>query len=358
VIDPAQPPDASFWGRVGVGRLESVKYRKFAATERLVSEVGLGTWQLGASDWGRLSDAQASEILQAAVDAGVTFFDTADIYGGGTSERRIGAFLRELAQSDAVRARQIFVATKLGRSGTPGGNANLTYEAMRAHTEGSLLNLGCSRLDLTQTHCLSHEAMKEGKIFENLRKLKREGLIAAFGASVETVEEGLDCLNVEELSSLQVIFNVFRQKPAEQLFLRAAERNVAIIVRLPLASGLLGGKMSTATEFDANDHRSYNRDGQAFNVGETFAGVGFERGLELTDRVKRLCPQGLTMGQFATRFCLDFPAVTTVIPGASKAAQVVDTTQASDADPLTAETHAALQRFYAETAHAAVRGRY
>jgi aryl-alcohol dehydrogenase-like predicted oxidoreductase len=335
-----------------------VKYRTFAASGRKVSEVGLGTWQLGAADWGRVGDEQALDILRTAVQAGITFFDTADIYGAGTSERRIGAFLRELGQSDAALARDIFVATKLGRGSSPGGPGNLTYEAMRAHTEGSLSNLGRNCLDLTQTHCIAVEAMREGKVFDNLRKLKREGLIAAFGASVETVEEGLDCLDVEELSSLQVIFNVFRQKPAEQLFERAAARNVAIIVRLPLASGLLGGKMSNDTSFDANDHRAYNRDGQAFNVGETFAGVGFERGLQLTEQVRALAPRDLTMGQFAMRFCLDFPAVTTVIPGASKAAQVRDTAAASDAAPLSSDTHAALKRFYAEAAHPAVRGRY
>lgn len=335
-----------------------MKQRRFAGSERMVSEIGLGTWQLGAADWGQLGDEQARGILQAAVDSGITFFDTADIYGSGTSERRIGAFLGELAKADPDRAREIFVATKLGRSNSPGGSANYTYDALRAHTEGSLANLGRSTLDLTQTHCIPHEVMKEGKVYANLRRLKREGLIAAFGASVETVEEGLDCLDVEELSSLQVIFNVFRQKPAELLFERALARNVAIIVRLPLASGLLGGKMTPTTEFESNDHRAYNRDGQAFNVGETFAGVGFERGLVLTEQLKQLAPKGLTMSQFAMRFCLDFEAVTTVIPGASKPAQVIDTAAASEAPGLTDECHAALKRFYTELAHPAVRGRY
>ncbi len=167
-----------------------MKHRRFAASVRSVSEVGLGTWQLGASDWGRVGDEQANEILRAAVDAGINFFDTADIYGGGTSERRIGAFLRELAKTEPAKAQDIFVATKLGRSGSPGGSANYTYDVLRAHTEGSLTNLGRSCLDLTQTHCIPHEVMKEGKVYAHLRKLKSEGLIAAFGASVETVEEG------------------------------------------------------------------------------------------------------------------------------------------------------------------------
>lgn len=335
-----------------------MKHRKFAASERLVSEVGLGTWQLGAADWGQVGDEQARQILRAAVDSGITFFDTADIYGAGTSERRIGAFLQAFSLTDPERARAIFVATKLGRSATPGGSANESYEAMRAHTEKSLANLGRERLDLTQTHCLPHDVMKEGHVFANLRRLQREGLIAAFGASVETVQEGLDCLDVEGLASLQVIFNVFRQKPAEELFARAQARGVAIIVRLPLASGLLGGKISEATQFDRNDHRSYNRDGDAFNVGETFAGVGFERGLALTEHVKRLVPQNVTLSQFAVRFCLDFDAVTTVIPGASKAAQVIDTAVASDLPPLSKECHADLERFYRDVAHGAVRGRY
>jgi aryl-alcohol dehydrogenase-like predicted oxidoreductase len=295
-------------------------------------------------------------------DAGITFFDTADVYGAGTSERRIGAFLQELAQdADPQRqqlGRELFVATKLGRGSTPGGSANFSYEAMRAHTERSLQNLGRSRLDLTQTHCIPHDEMKSGGVFNNLRRLQQEGLVSQFGASVESVEEAFTCLNVEGLSSLQVIFNVFRQKPAELLFEQAQARNVAIIVRLPLASGLLGGNLSSTTKFEANDHRSYNRDGQAFNVGETFAGLGFERGLSLTEATQAFVPEGMSLVQFAMRFCLDFPAVTTVIPGASKPGQVQATSSASELSPLSTACHAALRDFYVQSVHAAVRGSY
>jgi aryl-alcohol dehydrogenase-like predicted oxidoreductase len=339
-----------------------VQTRKFAASERRVSEVGLGTWQLGGTEWGNVDDARAQAILEAAVASGITLFDTADIYGGGVSERRIGAFLKTLAQSpDSARralSTEIFVATKLGRSADPGWDANFTYPVMRRHTEGSIERLGRARLDLTQTHCLPHAVMQEGQIFAHLRQLQREGLIERFGASVESVEEGLTCLDVEGLSSLQVIFNVFRQKPAEELFRLAEQRQVAIIVRLPLASGLLGGKLSASSQFATTDHRHYNRDGKAFNVGETFAGLGFERGLELTEQAKGHVPAGFTTAQFAMRFCLDFPAVTTVIPGASRAEQVIETAAASDLPPLSKDTHAALAGFYKQAVHASVRGAY
>jgi aryl-alcohol dehydrogenase-like predicted oxidoreductase len=339
-----------------------MKQRTFGDSGRVVSEVGLGTWQLGGSDWGGLDEDAARNVMHAALDAGINFFDTADVYGSGASERRIGAFLRQLTQdADPQRqqlGRELFVATKLGRGSTPGGAANFSYEVMRAHTERSLENLGRSCLDLTQTHCVPHAEMKSGGVFTHLQRLQREGLISRFGASVESVEEAFTCLKVEGLSSLQVIFNVFRQKPAELLFEEARARNVAIIVRLPLASGLLGGQLSRTTTFEANDHRTYNRDGQAFNVGETFAGLGFERGLSLTQAVQTYVPEGMSLVQFAMRFCLDFPAVTTVIPGATKPGQIQATASASELNPLPNACHAALRSFYVQSVHAAIRGSY
>lgn len=337
-----------------------MKKRQFAATGRAVSEVGLGTWQLGGTEWGAVDESRAEAILQAAWDADIGFIDTADIYGGGLSERRIGAFLRRQATSSAAarqRAEGVFIATKLGRGSSPGGAENLTYANLRLHTEQSLERLG-RPIDLTQTHCIDHARMQEGSVFGHLRRLQAEGLIRSFGASVESVAEGLTCLEVDGLSSLQVIFNAFRRKPAEELFELAQKRNVAIIVRLPLASGLLGGKLTSSSTFASTDHRSYNRDGKAFNVGETFAGLGFERGLELAERVKSWMPEGATVAQFAIRFCLDFPAVTTVIPGASKPAQVTETAQASEQAALTPATHAELERFYRQEVRPWVRGSY
>lgn len=331
----------------------SMKYRRFNRSAHEVSEIGLGAWQLGSADWGAVNDEQAQAILDAAADAGVTFIDTADVYGTGLSEQRIGRFLASRSDRD-----RFFIATKLGRYPEPGGAANWTYDVMRRHTESSLQRLGISRLQLTQTHCIDAEVMRRGDVFEALRRFKQEGLIEGFGASVETVQEGLECLRVEELSSLQVIFNTFRQKPAEELFEQAQERGVAIIVRLPLASGLLSGKFTSASRFAPTDHRSYNRDGQAFNVGETFAGIEFERALTLVDWLRRELPVGLAMATAALRFCLDFPAVTTVIPGASRVEHVHQNVLASSAPPLPEALHARLREFYRSEVAGAIRGRY
>jgi aryl-alcohol dehydrogenase-like predicted oxidoreductase len=325
--------------------------------QRMVSEIGLGCWQLGAADWGDIDDAAAERILSEAFQQGVTFWDTADVYGSGLSETRIGRFLSSIP--DAERP---FLATKLGRFSEPGWPANFTYDAMRRHTEASLQRLQVSRVDLTQLHCIPAEVMQRGEVFDHLRRFQEEGLIGAFGASVETVDEALQCLQVPGLASLQIIFNVFRQKPIDELFGRARERGVALIVRLPLASGLLSGKMTRATTFAANDHRSYNRDGQAFNVGETFAGLPFEKGVELVGELMALLDgQGLRqvpLPQLALRYCLDFDAVTTVIPGASSVAQVRSNVQAAGLSPLGESAHAALRAFYESKVHPLIRGRY
>lgn len=227
--------------------------RIFNGTNRQVSEMGLGCWQLGGSDWGDLDDATALGILRAAVESGTTFFDTADVYGGGRSETLIGRFLKE-----SGAGKEIFVATKLGRGKMyPDG---YTEAAVREATEASLRRLGVDALDLTQLHCVPPGVLRQGEVFGWLRKLKAEGKIRAFGASVESDAEALLCLEQEGLSSLQIIFNLFRQKPAAEVFPTAKEKNVAIIVRLPLASGLLSGKMKKDTRFSENDHRTYNRE--------------------------------------------------------------------------------------------------
>lgn len=326
-----------------------MKHRQFEETTA-VSEIGLGTWQLGG-DWGAVDDQTAVQIMETAVAQGVTFFDTADVYGGGLSEQRIAQFLR---QSQA----NIFVATKLGRAGEPGWPENFTYAAMRQHTEASLRRLQVEALDLTQLHCIPAAELQRGEVFEHLRRLKQEGKIKRFGVSVESMEEALICLEQDGLASLQIIFNIFRQKPIETLFAQAQAKGVAIIVRLPLASGLLAGKFTPSTTFAANDHRAYNRDGGAFNVGETFAGLPFATGVELADALKPLVPTTMTMAQFAQRWILDFPAVTTIITGATRVSQVTANTAVSQLPPLSPELHQQLAAFYQANVHDHIRGPY
>ena len=324
-------------------------YRKFNHTDFACSEVGLGCWQLGGSDWGDVSDKQAFEILAKAIECGVNFFDTADVYGDGRSETLIGEFLKS-SKAD------VFVATKLGRRQIYPDK--YTEATIRAATEESLRRLQLDALDLTQLHCIPTEVMRQGEVFEWLRKLKAEGKIKSFGASVESMDEALICLNQEGLSSLQIIFNVFRQKPITELFEAAKAKSVALIVRLPLASGLLGGKLTKQSFFPENDHRRYNRDGQFFNVGETFAGLPFERGVDLADELRQFVPAGMTMAEWAMRWILDFDAVTVVIPGATKLQHVTDNASASGLPPLGEELHRQLHAFYLQKVAQHIRGPY
>ncbi len=328
-----------------------MRARLFNHTSREVSEIGLGCWQLGGADWGNVSEDTAFAILRAAVESGVDFFDTADVYGNGRSETIIGKFLRQ-------QTARIFVATKLGRFPDPGLPGNLSLSNFRKHTEASLRRLGVEALDLTQLHCIPSEAMRSGVCFDWLRTLKTEGKIKAFGASVESMDEALLCLKHEGLASLQIIFNIFRQKPIDVLFEQAKAKGVALIVRLPIASGLLSGKMTKQTHFGKNDHREFNRNGEAFNVGETFAGLPFEKGVELANELKTLAPSGMTMPQLALRWCLDFDAVTTVIPGASRAEQARNNAEASKLPPLSLELHKKLTTFYRVKVAANIRGPY
>ncbi len=327
-----------------------MKTRIFGRTGRTVGEVGLGTWQLGAN-WGNVTDDVALATLRAAYEAGTTLFDTADVYGMGRSETLIGKFLKE------TRA-PVYVATKFGRFSPPGWPENFTRAGVRQHTEASLKRLGVDALDLTQLHCLPPDVMARGEIFEHLRELKRDGKIRDFGASVESMDEALLCLQQEGLVSLQIIFNIFRQKPIATLFAEAKRKNVALLIRLPLASGLLGGKMTKATTFPADDHRNFNRDGQQFNVGETFAGLPFAKGVELADALKPLVPAGLTLPDMALRWCLDFETVSVLIPGAKNPDQARSNARASALAPLGAALHTKLADFYAREVAAHIRGRY
>jgi aryl-alcohol dehydrogenase-like predicted oxidoreductase len=324
--------------------------RLLGKSNAAVSEIGLGCWQLGGADWGALDDQRAFDILAAAVDAGVTFFDTADVYGGGRSETLIGKFLKE-------RKAAFFVATKFGRM--PDLYPDYYSEAgVRAATEASLKRLQVEALDLTQLHCVPPAVLQRGEIFEWLRRLRQEGKIKQFGASVESMDEAQLCLAQEGLCSLQIIFNLFRQKPVITIFDEARRQKVGLIIRLPLASGLLGGKMTKAQAFSENDHRTYNRDGQKFNVGETFAGLPFEKGVELADALKPLVPAGWTLADLAQRWILDFNVVSTVITGASRPEQAAANAAVSKRPPLSTELHQKLRDYYLRDVAKHIRGPY
>ena len=327
-----------------------MNYRDFKGTP--VSEVGLGTWQLGNSDWGNVDPERAFSILKAYTDAGGNFIDTADVYGMGVSETVIGDFLKTIST-------EVFVATKLGRrsDGDNGWPQNFSYDAMKRQAEDSLKHLGMSQLFLEQLHCIPTEEMASGKVFDNLRKLQQQGLIKHFGASVETSEEALICMEQEGLASLQIIFNLFRQHVADEVFAKAKEKGVALIVRVPLASGLLTGKFTADTEFAEKDHRNYNAKGDAFNAGETFSGIDFKEGVKLSDEIKTLLPDD-SMAEWSIRWILDHPEVTTVIPGASKVSQVNSNVAASSLPSLSQTAHQQLRKLYDEEIFDKIRGHF
>jgi len=260
-----------------------MNFRNFGKTGPSVSEIGLGCWQLGG-DWGDVDDYTAQKVLEGAVQSGINFYDTADVYGKGRSEKLLHKYLKPIAPN-------AFIATKLGRFQDPGNSENYTFENFRRFTENSLKRLNIDVLDLTQLHCIPTELMESGEAFEWLRKLQKEGKIKKFGASVESISEAQTCLKQDGLASLQIIFNIFRQKPITQLFDDAKTKGVSLIVRLPLASGLLGGKLNPNGSFPKNDHRTFNSDGQCFNVGETFAGIPFNIGLDIVEELTKMIPE-------------------------------------------------------------------
>jgi len=327
-----------------------MNYRKFGGMDWQVSEIGLGTWQLGA-DWGNVDDAMAEKVLRTAVNSGVTFFDTADCYGEGLSEKRLGKFLKSCSK-------KVTIATKLGRFPQPGGLDNFSLQQFRQHTEGSLKRLGVECLDLTQVHCPPTELIKQGDMFDWLRILKKEGKIKAFGLSIESMEEAELCLKQEGVSSLQIIFNVLRQKPIEDIFELALEKQIALIIRLPLASGLLSGNFSKNTSFAENDHRNFNRNGEHFNVGETFSGLPYEKGLELVSQLGEMIPNDIPLPLAALRWILDFEAVSVVIPGSKSPEQVQHNCRASDLTSLAPSLHETLKQFYKQGIASFIRGKY
>jgi len=297
-----------------------------------------------------MQEDTAISIVQTAVGNGVNFFDTANVYGAGRSQELIGRFLRESSIP-------VTVATKFGR-GPDVYPDNYSEDKLRSSVEDSMKRLGLGRLDLLQLHCIPMAVLRKGEIFEWLRRLQQEGLIKHFGASVETEEEGLLCIEQEGLLSLQVIFNIFRQKLISELLPRAKSNGIGIIARLPLASGLLSGKLTLDRTFAESDHRYFNRDGQNFNVGETFAGLPYEKGVELADMLKEFIPAGMAMVQLALRWILDHDAVSAIIPGASSPEQAKANAEVSDVTPLPSQVHKALSNFYTTNVHANIRGPY
>ncbi len=328
-----------------------MQYRKFGKTGWNVSEVGVGCWQIGGADWGDISESVSLNILHSAADMGINFFDTADVYGLGRSETVLGKFLKETHKD-------VYVATKLGRFPEPGWPENFNAASIRKHTEASLTRLGIDMLDITQLHCIPTDEYRKGDVFETLSALKSEGKIAQFGVSVESMEEALLCMEHTEVASLQIIFNIFRQKPIDVLFEKAKEKGVALIIRLPVASGLLSGRYSRNTTFPAQDHRNYNRDGQAFNVGETFAGLPFDIGVDLAEKVRGYLPEGMTMAQMAERWCLDFDAVSVIIPGVRSVDQLKGNADVSNLSPLSPEIHKGLRELYRNEVQEHIRGPY
>ncbi len=327
-----------------------MNHRSFGKDGVAISEVGLGCWQLGGN-WGHVDDETATGILKASFDAGVTFFDTADVYGDGRSETIIGNFLPEVGRDN------VFIASKVGR-GEMYPNS-YTEAGIRANVEKSLQRLKIDSLDLIQTHCSPPEIMKSGEIYEWLGKLVEEGKLKRFGASVETDDEANMLLDsFPKLYSLQIIFNIFRQKPIDTVFEKAKQLNVGIIARVPLASGVLSGKFGADTVFGASDHRNFNKDGEHFNVGETFAGVPFEKAIELAAKLESMKSEGVSLSEMALRWILDFDAVSVVIPGASKVDQAIGNARASEVPPLSKELHAKLKALYENEIAAQVRGAY
>lgn len=326
-----------------------MKYRPLGQTGIQVSEIGLGCWQFGG-DFGPVAREEADQTMSAAIDEGINFFDTADVYGAGQSEQWIGDYLKKAGK-------KIFVATKYGRGGGvfPAG---YSLDSMRSQVLEAIKRLQVPQIDLLQLHCVPTAILQQGVIFDWLRTLQQEGLVSHFGASVESVEEGLLCLQQPGITSLQVIFNIFRQKPVEELFPTALDKQVGIIVRLPLASGLLTGKLNRKTTFAETDHRHYNRDGQCFNVGETFAGLPFETAVDLVDGLRQFTPPDMTMVEMALRWILDHQAVTTVIAGARRSEQVRTNATAADIAPLSATVHQQLSDFYRQQVRQHIRGPY
>ncbi|MBY5397446.1 aldo/keto reductase [Rhizobium leguminosarum] len=316
-----------------------MKHHAFGRMPFTVTDVGFGAWQIGGS-WGDISEADGRAALNAALDAGMTFIDTADVYGDGRSEKIIADVLKTRGGARPM------VATKAGRRLNPHVAEGYTKANLEGFIDRSLTNLAVDSLDLVQLHCPPRDALYQPEIFEGLNALQKAGKIKGYGVSVEKVEDGLKAIEYPGVVSIQIIYNIFRQRPDHLFFQEARRRNVAIIARVPLASGLLSGKITRDTHFASDDHRNFNRNGEAFDVGETFAGVPFEVGLQAVEEVRKLVPEGATMAAFALRWILMSDAVTVVIPGARNAEQARANAAAADLAPLSTDVMAATREIY------------
>ena len=304
-----------------------MKYRKFGSLDWNVSEIGLGCWQIGA-DWGEVREDKAKEVLKSSFENGVNFFDTADVYGMGRSEKFVGEFIKSVSE-------RIYVATKAGRQINPHvAEGYYNKELMESYVDQSLSNLNVETIDLLQMHCPPTEVYSSDHTFDMLDHLVSKGKIQHYGFSVQTVDEALACIKRPNTKSIQVIFNIFRQKPAEKLFEIAKEKKVAIIVRVPLASGLLTGKFSKDSSFAPDDHRNYNINGDAFDVGETFSGVNFNKALDAVEDLKNILPTEITLSQLSLRWILMHDAVSVVIPGAKNKDHVNLNTSSSNINEI------------------------
>lgn len=327
-----------------------MKYRRLGSSALEVSELSFGTWAIGGA-WGHKNDEESLRALDEAIGSGVNFFDTADVYGDGHSERL-------LARATKGKEDTVHIATKFCRAGDIRDAATYSERQVREYCEGSLRRLERERIDLYQIHCPPLEVLQDGSVFEVLDKLKQEGKIREYGVSVESVEEGLYCLTKPGVRALQVIFNIFRQKPAEELLAEAKDKGVGILVRLPLASGLLTGKFSSQTTFEQDDHRRFNENGEHFNVGETFAGLGFSKGVELAEQLRWIEEGRDNMTRASLRWLLDHEAVSCVIPGFKNTEQVRDNLASLHVPSFTDEELDRLREFYKEQVHPFIRGSY
>ena len=318
-----------------------MKQRTFGRTGKTVSEIGFGAWAIGGA-WGDVSKDDAKAALHATLDAGVTFIDTADVYGDGRSEQLIAEVLKERG------GEKPYVATKLGRRLSPHVAEGYTKENLTAFVERSLSNLQTDCLDLVQLHCPPPAVYYQQEVFRYMDDLVAAGKIRHYGVSVEKIEEALKAIEFPNVQSIQIIYNIFRQRPASLFFSEAKKRQVGVIARVPLSSGLLTGKMNASTAFAADDHRAFNRNGEAFDKGETFSGVPYDVALEVVEEIRKLVPANATMAEFALRWILMEDAVSTVIPGARNAAQAQANSRASALPALPAETMDALRELYVE----------
>jgi aryl-alcohol dehydrogenase-like predicted oxidoreductase len=327
-----------------------MKYRPLGRTGWNVSEISFGAWAIGGF-WGNVSDDESLAALNRAIDEGVNFIDTADVYGDGRSERLI-------AQLKKNRKDEIIVTTKAGRKLPKQTVEGYSRANLTRWIEDSLRNLAVDALDLLQLHCPPTDLYDHAEAFELLDDLVKAGKIRYYGVSVETIEDALKAIEHPNVQSVQIIFNCFRQRPAEEFFLRAKDKKVGILARVPLASGMLTGKLRADSQFAKNDHRNFNRHGEMFDMGETFSGVDYEVGLKAVEEIRGLLPEDVSMSQFALRWILMFDAVTCAIPGGKNPAQVSDNCRASDVPPLTLEQMAEIKRIYDERVRPLVHHRW